>query len=218
MEIGAQFGHRQAADELRQMEGMGPDIADTTGRPGNLRIQAPFDMRRIGGVFRGHPVLHEFDMDLVDLAQSARCNNFPSLTDQRIAGHHIGHAEYGTGGFGLLNQVLGFRQLIGQRLVTQDRNARRHKRLCCRVMHVVRCGDHDGVDTVFSRRLGRSHGLKTGIGAIWIDEPFGRPGLRLLRIRRQRADHHVPMIAHPRCHRLRCGDAPSPDNAKPQTA
>ena len=50
-------------------------------------------MGRIGNRFRRHPVLHELDMNLVDLAKLPAGNDLAGLPDHRIAGHHIAYAE-----------------------------------------------------------------------------------------------------------------------------
>ncbi len=68
-------------------------IADTACCAGFGGIETPLDMRGIAGVLRRHPILHEFHMDLVYIANPTLGNDITSLSDHCKTGHHIANHE-----------------------------------------------------------------------------------------------------------------------------
>ena len=218
MKIRTQIGHRKAADELGQMGCMSSDIADTARRSGNFRIKAPFHMRRIGCIVRRHPVLHEFDMNLVDPAQNTGGRNFARLTDHRIAGHGIADGEHQPLAPRQSLQLLCLGKIIRQRLVAHDINAGFKKRRGGCKMRMVRSGDHHRVDAILARGFGNGHRLKIGIGAVRGDIPRLATLLRLGRVGGKRAGDNVPAVGHTGGHGLCLRNPAAPDNTQPQAA
>jgi hypothetical protein len=165
-QIGGERVERKAGDKVRQVEGMGPDVAGRTARPGPRGIGAPVGLL-LAGAFQGfgQPVLGIFDLDDPQLSELTPRDHGLGVADHRIAGVVVGEGEDHACGLGGFRQFLRLGQGGGQRLVADDMDAAFQELQGDRGMHVVRRHDGDGVDAVLAAGLFGRHFGKAGVGA-----------------------------------------------------
>ena len=120
VEIGPDVAQGQVRDETGQMCGMGADVTRAAGRSRARRIKPPFDVRSLRESFGNHPILHEFNMNLLNPAKSAGEDDFAGLPDHWIAGHDIAYAEYAARRLREFDQVFRFRNRNGEWFLAED--------------------------------------------------------------------------------------------------
>ena len=198
-QISADLVHLLAADEARQVFGVGADVAQRTTRSGLRRVHAPRGLLLARGFQRGaQPVLHVLGVHQADFAQIARRHHGPGLARHGVAAVVVGQRKQAVAGAHAGHQRLRVSQCRGQRLVANHVDAGLQKSLRHGRVQVVGRDDGDRVDAIGSIRFRLRHGAVVAVSAVRRDVQLGGAGAGALGVGRQGAGHQFVAVVHAR--------------------
>ena len=184
-EVSREFLDVQAGDELREVFGVGADVAEATGCARFGRIGAP------GGLLltrfleaSGEPALRVFHDDLADFSELAGMHHVTGFFDERVAGVVMGEAVEQTcfGNEGA--EFLRLREIEGRGFVGEDREAMFQRGFGGGEVDMVRSDDGDEIHTLAERQsgLGLHHLLEVAVASLRRKEEIGSRVAGALRV------------------------------------
>ena len=192
--VGAEALGAKAGDEAREVLGVAADRAHHQRLPAPLGIENPAQPVRLRPLLQAR---REAALDVLDPHE-------PEIAQRAIAHQRLRMARHRIGGVGMRDgeqapllprprdEVAGFAEIVRDRLVADDVEARVERGLRDRIVGVVRRHDRDAVDGVVAPGLALQHLGQVAVTAGGIESHGGAVRARARRIAGEHAGHGLP--------------------------
>ena len=208
-EVGGEFLDVETGDELREVFGMGADVAEATGCAGFGRIGAPGSLLLAGFLeASGEPALRVFHDDLADFSELAGVHHVTGFFDERVAGVVVGETVEEACLFHERAEFLRLREIKGRGFVREDRESVFQRGFGSGEVDMVRSDDGDEVHTLAERQssFGFHHFLEIAVASLRREEEIGTGVARALRVAAECAADEFDLPVESRRHAVDASD------------